>query len=308
MSIDEEVIERYSKRWGVSREEAERRLKQVFNNNNSAKKVPTLENLFPEPIGELSKRVQDINQALLSSAYTRRLLNSPPEDIAELRARIENLDRIVGEMKSTLEDQIKRITETLEDKRRKEAREELLKELDEKMNPLRENLQRLSEKLEIIEKGGTLRVEGARGTVAPLEPEKILEEAEKVAEKARSWLRRQGYRIEPERLTKEDVQKMIEQAQREALEKMPPEQLKQRLEAMGYKIVGGPITWEQFEKALEEAKKKAKEEALDDKRIDAVVDIVRESVSKIIEMFKPAVEALFTAPEAERKSSSSSEA
>ena len=308
MSIDEDVIERYSKRWKVSREEAERRLKQVFNNNNSAKKVPTLENLFPEPIGELSKRVQDINQALLSSAYTRRLLNSPPEDIAELRARIENLDRIVGDMKSTLEDQIKRITETLEDKRRKEAREELLKELDEKMNPLRENLQRLSEKLEILEKGGTLRVEGARGTVAPLEPEKILEEAEKVAEKARSWLRRQGYRIEPERLTKEDVQKMIEQAQREALEKMPPEQLKQRLEAMGYKIVGGPITWEQFEKALEEAKKKAKEEALDDKRIDAVVDIVRESVSKIIEMFKPAVEALFTAPEAERKSSSSSEA
>jgi len=308
MSIDEDIIERYSKRWKVSREEAERRLKQVFNNNNSAKKVPTLENLFPEPIGELSKRVQDINQALLSSAYTRRLLDSPPEDIAELRARIENLDRIVGDMKSTLEDQIKRITETLEDKRRKEAREELLKELDEKMNPLRENLQRLSEKLEILEKGGTLRVEGARGTATLLEPEKILEEAEKVAEKARSWLRRQGYRIEPERLTKEDVQKMIQQAQREALEKMPPEQLKKRLEAMGYKIVGGPITWEQFEKALEEAKKKAKEEALDDKRIDAVVDIVRESVSKIIEMFKPAVEALFTAPEAERKSSSSSEA
>ena len=150
MSIDEDVIERYSKRWKVSREEAERRLKQVFNNNNSAKKVPTLENLFPEPIGELSKKVQDINQALLSSAYTRRLLDSPPEDIAELRARIENLDRIVGEMKSTLEDQIKRITETLEDKKRKEAREELLKELDEKMNPLRENLQRLSEKLSLI--------------------------------------------------------------------------------------------------------------------------------------------------------------
>jgi hypothetical protein len=41
---------------------------------------------------------------------------------------------------------------------------------------------------------------------------------------------------------------------------------------------------------MEEAKRKAQEEAIDDKRIDAVAGIIRESVSKIIEMFRPAVE------------------
>ena len=41
-----------------------------------------------------------------------------------------------------------------------------------------------------------------------------------------------GYRVEPERLSREEVQRMIEQAQRDALSKLPPEQLKERLEKL----------------------------------------------------------------------------
>jgi len=202
MSEEEDLVERYSKKYGIPREEAEKRLKWLLNDEGK-KKVPSLDNLFPEPVGELSKKVQDVNQALLSSAYTRRLLDAPPEDVAALRARIENLDRIVGDLKSGLEDQIRRITEVLEDKQRKETREELLKELDSKMDPLRQTLQKLTEKLENIEKGGG---GGGVGGGVSQPPEKILEEAERVANKARSWLQKQGYRVEPERLSRETAE------------------------------------------------------------------------------------------------------
>jgi len=291
ISIDKDLIERYMKTWKVSREEAEGRLKQMLDNNDAAKKIPSPENLFPEPVGEVSRKIQDINQALLSSAYTRRLLDAPPEEVAALRARIENLDRIAGELKSGLEDQIRRITEVLENKQRKETREELLKELDSKINPLSEELKKLREKLEKAEKGEV--VEGGGGK--PVEPGKVLEEAQKIAEEAKTWLGRMGYRVEPERLTEEEV-----------LSRLPAEELKKRLEKVGYRIVGEPIAWEEHQRRLDEERRKAREEALDDKRLDMVADLIRESVSKLIEMFRPAVEALFTAPEGERPSSSSS--
>jgi|GEM_PF-5195744 uncharacterized protein (DUF1697 family) len=87
---------------------------------------------------------------------------------------------------------------------------------------------------------------------------------------------------------------MIEEAQKKALENLPIEEIKKKLEQAGYKIMGGPLTWDQVEKLIEEAKKRAQEEVLEDKRIDAVADIIRDSVSRIIEMFKPAVELWFT--------------
>lgn len=294
MSI-ETIIEDYSKRWKVSPEEAERMIREMLDNPNkketakgSAKeKTPSPENLFPEPIGEISKKIQDVNQATLSTAYTQRLLSAPPEDVAALRAKIESLDRIVGDLKAGLEDQIQRLTETLEDKKRQETREELLKELDTRMNPLRENLKKLTEKLEGVEKGEGEEKEGAGGVMKPSE---VLKEADKIAEEAKGWLGKLGYKVEPEKLSKEEVQKMIDAAQKEALANLPPEELKKRLEDAGYKIVGGPLTYEQVQKLVEEAKRRAQEDALEDKRIEAVQNIIRDSVGKIIGMFQPAVE------------------
>lgn len=295
MSLTDRMIAKYSKKWGVSHEEAERKIKELLDKNlenpsNPEEKTPSLENLFPEPIGEISKKIQDINQAALSTAYTRRMLNTPPEDVAALRERIENINRIVGELKGGLENQIKQLTEKLEDKKRKEVREELLTELDNKMDPLRETLQNLTKKLESLEKGEEKTGSGG------MKPEKIFEEAEKVASKAKSWLQKQGYRVESEKLSKNEVKKMIEEAQKQALMKLPPEELRKRLEQAGYKVVGGPLSWEQVEKMLKEEKRKAQEEAIDDKRVDAVANIVRDAVTKIIEMFKPAVEAYFSTP------------
>jgi len=283
MSV-EDIIEEYSKKWGVSREEAERKIKKMLE-----EKTPSAEKLFPEPIGEISKKIQDINQAALSTAYTRRLLSSPPEDVAALRDKIEKIDAVVADLKAGIEAKINQITEILNEKARKEQREELLKELDSKMDPLRQTLQAMAEKLKGIEKGAP----GISEAIKPTEvakPSEILKQAEQLAEDAKNWLSKLGYKVEPEKLSREEVQKMIQEAQKQALASLPEDDLKKRLQQAGYKIVGGPLTYEQVEKLVEEAKRKAQEEAIDDKRIDAVAGIIRESVSKIIEMFRPAVE------------------
>jgi muramoyltetrapeptide carboxypeptidase LdcA involved in peptidoglycan recycling len=131
-----------------------------------------------------------------------------------------------------------------------------------------------------------------------VKPSEILKQADQLAEEAKSWLSKLGYKVEPEKLSRDEVQKMIMEAQKQALANLPTDDLKKRLQEAGYKIVGGPLTYEQVEKLVEEAKRKAQEEAIDDKRIDAVAGIIRESVTKIIEMFRPAVEVwLQSAPQ-----------
>jgi len=283
MSV-EDIVEEYSRKWKVSREEAERKIKKMLE-----EKTPSQETIFPEPIGEISKKIQDINQAALSTAYTRRLLSAPPEDVAALRDKIEKIDAVVADLKAGIEAKINQITEILNEKTRKEQREELLKELDSKMDPLRQTLQNMVEKLRGLEKGES-PTSGAVKPTEAVKPSEILKQADQLAEEAKSWLSKLGYKVEPEKLSRDEVQKMIQEAQRQALANLPTEELKKRLQEAGYKIVGGPLTYEQVEKLMEEAKRKAQEEAIDDKRIDAVAGIIRESVSKIIEMFRPAVE------------------
>lgn len=80
--------------------------------------------------------------------------------------------------------------------------------------------------------------------------------------------------------------------------------IKGTLEKMGLKVEDVYMKKDEVEKLIEETKRQAAEDAIDDKRIDAVANIVRDAVTKIIEMFKPAVAAYFTsAPEEAPESS-----
>jgi vacuolar-type H+-ATPase subunit I/STV1 len=73
--------------------------------------------------------------------------------------------------------------------------------------------------------------------------------------------------------------------------------MKEVLEKMGFKIEDVYMKKDEVERIVEEAKRRAAEEMLDDKRIEAVKDIVKDAVSKVIEMFKPAVDVIFTPKE-----------
>ena len=297
MSSIEDAIEEYSKRWNISKEEAEKKIRKLLET------VPSTDNPFPEPLGEISKKVQDINQAVLSAAYTKRLLSAPPEDVTVLRAKIENVENTVNELKTGLEEKINQLTALLDEKQKKESRDELMQELEARMEPLKQGLQELVSRLKAIEEHKIASPPPPSSEVKPESLSELLDKVKTLEEESKKMLSRFGYRVEPEKLSKEDVMRMIEEAQKQALERLSMEELKKRLEAAGYKVVGGPISWEEFQKAVEEAKRKAQEEVSDDKKIEAVTGIIRDSVAKIIDMFKPAVETIFRQPPPENPTS-----
>ena len=70
-------------------------------------------------------------------------------------------------------------------------------------------------------------------------------------------------------------------------------QIKEALESLGYRVVDRYIPREEVERIVEEARRRAYDEALDDKRIEAVKEIISNSIAKLIELFRPAVEAMF---------------
>jgi len=67
--------------------------------------------------------------------------------------------------------------------------------------------------------------------------------------------------------------------------------VKKVLERMGFKVEDVYMTREEVEKLIEETKRKTIEEALEDKRIEAVENIIREAITQIVQMFSPAVDA-----------------
>jgi chromosome segregation ATPase len=69
--------------------------------------------------------------------------------------------------------------------------------------------------------------------------------------------------------------------------------IKETLEKMGLKVEDMYMKKDEVERLIEETKRKTAEEALDDKRIEAVQKIVSDAIAQIVGMFKPVVQAYF---------------
>jgi uncharacterized protein YqgV (UPF0045/DUF77 family) len=197
----------------------------------------------------------------------------PDEEARTLRAEIAELRKMVAE---------------LQEARRKEEAQKLVEEIQGLIKPLEERLAALEE----------ARKGGEQPPPQPPSAEDIIAQVNKVKGEAEKLLTGMGYRVEPGGVTKEEVQRMIEAAREEALSKLPPEELKKRLEAMGYRVEGGPITWDQVQRMVEEARKRAYEEALEDKRIEAVERTISNAFAQIAQIFQPAVSVIFGVPPA----------
>jgi predicted metal-dependent hydrolase len=112
-----------------------------------------------------------------------------------------------------------------------------------------------------------------------------------ITEEAKSWLERIGYRVEPEKLSKDEVERLLEEHKNKLLEELrsKPEEVKAWLESHGYKVIEPPRSWEDVERMIKEAEKRGYEMALDDKRIEAVKTIIERAVDNITNMFAPAI-------------------
>jgi len=275
------LVEKYSKRWGVSPEEAEKRIEQIMARKGQTA-IPGLDNVFPEPLGPVSAKAQDVNQAILSTQMTRRMLNTPPEDIAKLDQKIETIGQMVEALGNNFQARIDQVTSTLEGRRQQEERDALKNYLNEALGPVRSDLTALKDK---VSKEGTSI---PPATVSDLTT--TLENVKRETANAQNLLGVFGYKVEKESISRDDVQKMIQDAQAKALESLPQEKLKERIESQGYKVVGGPITFDQAQQMVMEAYRKGQEESLSQKQVDAVTGLIRDSVKNILDMFKPGVQ------------------
>jgi len=70
-------------------------------------------------------------------------------------------------------------------------------------------------------------------------------------------------------------------------------QVKEALEALGFRVEDRYVPREEVERIVEEVRRRAYDEVLDDKRIEAVKEIISTSIAKLIELFRPAVDAIF---------------
>ena len=70
-------------------------------------------------------------------------------------------------------------------------------------------------------------------------------------------------------------------------------QIKEALESLGFRVEDRYVPREEVERIVEEVRRRAYDEALDDKRIEAVKEIISTSIARLIELFRPAVDAIF---------------
>lgn len=201
------MAEKYSKKWKVPIEEAKKQVQEFLSKKplDRTKAQPTSDDFFPDPIGPISKKLQDISQGALASAYAQqklRELATPPKELETMKEKIDliekNISNVVGLVNTTMKD----MQSTLEAQKAEREKEALLEEISVVIRPLKE-------KVESLEKAR----EGAPGAMVELTPEKIVEASKKMTEEATSFLKARGFNIEiPKAISIEEVKAQINEA------------------------------------------------------------------------------------------------
>jgi hypothetical protein len=217
----EEAIQFYSKRWHVTPEEAADKIETALKD----RKAPTMDELFPEPLGPMSEKIQDINQSLLNTAATRRKI----QEINNPAAKPSGLDEAIGESvkesigqevkdrltrKNPVQDGIdtaigsfvkKAIEDKLEGTKDGDMRamfDSLLDEWSEKM------IKPLYDKVEAIQAANGNKGQDKHSTSISEAAELVITEQEKM----KKFLEDRGFKVESVSIDKATVEKMINEA------------------------------------------------------------------------------------------------
>ncbi len=206
---EDQMIEQYSKRWKVSPEEAKKKI-QSFLAETPTKGVsesegPTgLVELLGDPASPVARKVMGINQALMATAYTKKMmkgLNAPPKEIEGLQNKMESLEKNVGQALEFLNTTVQTMHDDLEARKAEDERKKLLGEMSEIIQPLKEQIAAL-------EKAKS----GESGELVELTTEKILAAGQEATEKAQKLLQKMGYDVKmPKGLTIEQVEAKIKE-------------------------------------------------------------------------------------------------
>jgi DNA repair exonuclease SbcCD ATPase subunit len=275
----EDMAKRYTAKWKVPLEEARRKVKEFIEKRpvDRTKVMPSQDNIFPEPVGPLSERIQDINQAALGSAFAQRSLremNLPPKELEDLRDTMDTLMKRVDNVMELVNSKVSSLQSTLDTKQKAEDREALITELNAKIiEPIKADLANVKKAVDEknLEKQG--------------ESLKDLKEKLRTAEEdAKGVLKDLGYPVPEAKAVVQGPVASVPQSDAELVE---------ALKKRGYHIEFDMVSREDARKMAEEAAAKAHEDALDDKRIEAVENVVHDAVADLINLFKPGVDYYF---------------
>jgi hypothetical protein len=210
----DEAVEFYSKRWGVSKEEAAGKIQKLL----EERKAPSMEDMFPEPLGEVSKKLMDINQAVLNTALTRKKvaeLESPQKSSGvaqDIDEAVHEAGRDIIKGKLTATDPIRQklddalgdfFSDVLKDRLKSSKPEDLKTMLDGLFDEFGEKvIKPLYQDVEALKKE-----KGTEPTVS--ETADLVMAAE---EKYRQFLEKRGYKVESVSITRDSVEKMIHDA------------------------------------------------------------------------------------------------
>lgn len=266
----EPAVKQYMEKWGVSEEEAKKQIQKFLAKRpvDRSKATPAIDNLFPEPVGPLSEKIQDVNQAALSTAFTRKSLkemNQPPEELQDLRKRVDDTMETVNNMLELVTTTMKDMQSTLEGKQKAEERQQLIKDIEERViQPLKQDLEAVKKEVEVK---------------PPKTEENLRTMREKIKgfeEEARGTLEELGIQVPERRVVTEGP----------AVPRKD-EELVDDLKRRGYRVEFDMVSREEAQRLAEDAKRRVQEDLLEDKRIQAVENIIRDMIKNIFEMFSP---------------------
>jgi len=276
----DDVVKRYAKRWNVPEDEAATKILTFLESEGEeqrklqdrASHIPRPGDFFPAPLGDLSRKIQDVNQALLTTEFTKRSIaemRQPPQSLQEINI----LKDEVKELKTTINTTLKEVKDTLAAKNQEESRRVMLEQVENMIKPLQETVNGLQTALT---KSPTLTQEG----MIIKTPKDIIKAQQEYQQEAETFLKNQGYAIG--RDTGMSVQDVIE-LRKLTLdhEKWKTEQewkREEKLEELGIRKASEEKRWETLEKISQNTMDK----------VSPLIDVVvQESQSKVRNIMTP---------------------
>jgi type I site-specific restriction-modification system R (restriction) subunit len=217
------------------------------------------------------RAIEDKVNALLNT------LNQTSENklIDMIRSEVTNQLKPIVENMNKMAEVINKITNDTETRKVVDTIKPLI-------DTLADAIKKINDRLDSLE---------ARINSMPQTPQSgsILDEVQtlkKRTEELKTALEALGMKVVEEKLTKEDVEKLVQ----EKLKSIPDDVLAKIAQERGYRIVGGPMPYDKVEEIVKEAYRRGVEEGRSDKNAEMLGNLLRDGLKSLFEIIGPGLQ------------------
>lgn len=217
------------------------------------------------------RAIEDKVNALLNT------LNQTSENklIEMIRSEVTNQLKPIVENMNKMAEVINKITNDTETRKVVDTIKPLI-------DTLADAIKKINDRLDSLE---------ARINSMPQTPQSgsILDEVQalkKRTEELKTALEALGMKVVEEKLTKEDVEKLVQ----EKLKSIPDDVLAKIAQERGYRIVGGPMPYDKVEELVREAYRRGVEEGRSDKNAEMLGNLLRDGLKSLMEIIGPGLQ------------------